>query len=49
MKVLDIFYITNPKLNNKDLRHASIEEILVEVNFKIVTSICKLCRISDYW
>ena len=49
MKVWEIFYITNPKLNNKDLRHASIEDNLVEVNFEIVTSVCKLCRISDYW
>ena len=41
--------MTNPKSNNKDLRHASIEDILVEVNFEIVTSVCKLRRISDYW
>ena len=40
--------MTNPKSNNKDLRHALIEDILVEVNFEIVTSVCKLCSISDY-
>ena len=36
-------------MNNKGLRHASIEDILAEVNIEIAMFVCKLRRISDYW
>ena len=49
MKIWEILYITNSKLNNKGLQQASIEDILAEVNIEIAMFVCKLRRISDYW
>ena len=48
MKIWEILYITNSKLNNKGLQQASIEDILAEVNIEIGMFRCKNRRISDY-